>query len=248
LKTKSEDKYSGIYKGIGKLKNKTVKLHINPNVKPVAQRNRKTPFHLREKVEKENKTLLENDIIEEVNNEPTSWVSPIVTPPKQNGDVRVCVDMREANKAMEWERHQMPTIDELIHDMNGAKIFSKLDLKAGYNQLVLQEESRYITTFATHMGLYLYKRLNFWTKSASKVFQKTISEVIQGKEGSKNISNTHTRRQDGGLCISNFITSGNEIQSERTRSSVFGMVMQTFCNLSKGSTNIHVHYRLHAFN
>ncbi|XP_060570045.1 uncharacterized protein K02A2.6-like [Ruditapes philippinarum] len=188
LKTKIEDKYPGIYKGIGKLKNKTVKLHINPNVKPVAQRNRRTPFHLRDRVEKEITTFLENDIIEEVINEPTPWVSPIVTPPKQNGDVRLCVDMREANKAIERERHEMPTIDELIHDMNGAKIFSKLDLKAGYNQLVLQEESRYITTFATHMGLYRYKRLNFGTNSASEVFQKTISEVIQGIEGSKNIS------------------------------------------------------------
>lgn len=187
-KTKFEDKYPGIYKGIGKLKSKTVKLHINPNVKPVAQRNRRTPFHLRAKVEKEIKTLLENDIIEEVKNEPTPWVSPIVTPPKQNGDVRLCVDMREANKAIERERHQMPTIDELIHDMNGAKVFSKLDLTAGYNQLVLQEESRYITTFATHMGLYRYKRLNFGTNSASEVFQKTISEVIQGIGGSKNIS------------------------------------------------------------
>ncbi|XP_060571177.1 uncharacterized protein K02A2.6-like [Ruditapes philippinarum] len=151
-----EDKYQGIYDGIGKLKGQKVKLHINRDVKPVAQRNRRTPFHLRKKVQKEIEKLLENDIIEEVKNESTPWVSPIVTPPKKNGDVRLCIDMREANKAIERERHPMPTIDELIHDMNGAKVFSKLDLKAGYNQLELDEESRSITTFSTHMGLYRY--------------------------------------------------------------------------------------------
>jgi len=185
---KLEDRYPGIYTGIGKLKNQTVKLHINKDVTSVAQKNRRTPFHLREKVEKEIKKLLQDDIIEEVKNESTPWVSPIVTPPKKNGDVRLCVDMREANKAIERERHPMPTVDELIHDMNGAKVFSKLDLKCGYNQLVLEEESRPITAFSTHMGVYRYRRLNFGTNSASEVFQKAISSVIQGIPGAKNIT------------------------------------------------------------
>jgi hypothetical protein len=69
--------------------------------------------------------------------------------------------MREPNQAIQRERHQMPTIDELINDLNLAKVFSKLDLRAGYHQLELHEDSRYITTFSTHIGLYRYKRLNF---------------------------------------------------------------------------------------
>jgi len=154
----------------------------------VAQKGRRTPFHLRKKVEKEIATMLKDDIIEEINKESTPWVSPIVTPPKKNGDVRICVDMRMANKAIERERHPMPTIDELIHDLNGSNVFSKMDLKAGYNQLVLEEESRPITTFSTHIGLFRYKRLNFGTNSASEVFQKTISSIIAGIPGAKNIS------------------------------------------------------------
>ena len=148
-----EAKYPGIYDGIGKLKGQTVKLHINKEIKPVAQKNRRTPFHLRDKIEKEIKKLLNDDIVEEVKNESTPWVSAIVTPPKRNSDdVRICIDMREANKAIERERHPMPTIDELVHDLNGATVFSKLDLASGYNQLVLDEESTPITTFITHLG------------------------------------------------------------------------------------------------
>ena len=132
---------------------------------------------------------MNDDIIEEVKNESTPWVSAIVTPPKKNSDdVRICTDMREANKAIEKERHPMPTIAELIHDLNGATVFSKLDLASGYNQLVLDEESRPITTFITHLGIFRYKRLNFGTNSASEVFQKTASSVIQGINGAKNIS------------------------------------------------------------
>ena len=50
-----------------------------------------------------------------------------------------------------------PTIKEIVSDLNGAKVFSKLDLNQGYNQLELAPESRYITTFGTHLGLMRYK-------------------------------------------------------------------------------------------
>ena len=77
--------------------------------------------------------------------------------------------MRQPNKAIQRERHSMPTLDELIHDLNGATMFSKLDLRAGYHQLELNAESRYITTFSTHVGLFRYKRLNFGINSASEI-------------------------------------------------------------------------------
>ncbi|XP_056022138.1 uncharacterized protein LOC130055014 [Ostrea edulis] len=93
---KLEAKYPEVFKDkIGKYTGKPVKLHIDLDVKPVAQRNRRTPFHLRPKVEKEIQTLLDQDIIEKVGNTPTPWVSPIVTPPKKNpNEIRLCIDMR----------------------------------------------------------------------------------------------------------------------------------------------------------
>ena len=182
-------KYPNLFKGIGKLKDTMVKIHIDETVQPVAQKCRRTPFHLRDKVEKEIQKLLDEDIIEKVGGEPTPWVSPIVTPPKKEpGAIRICVDMRAANKAVLRERHQMPTVDELITDLNGSTVFSKLDLTAGYHQLELHPSSRYITTFSTHLGLFRYKRLNFGISSASEIFQETIRNVIQGIPGSKNIS------------------------------------------------------------
>jgi hypothetical protein len=74
----------------------------------------------RNKVERELNKRLEQEIIERIEGTPTSWVSPIVTPSKQNSDeFRLCVDMRNANKAITRERHILPTIDELIHDLSG---------------------------------------------------------------------------------------------------------------------------------
>ncbi|XP_061170050.1 uncharacterized protein K02A2.6-like [Saccostrea echinata] len=92
-------KHQDVFKGIGKLVNKTVHIHTDTSVKPVAQRSRRIPFHLRPKVEAELQKLLDDDIIERVENEPTPWVSPIVCVPKKNPDeIRVCVDMREQTK------------------------------------------------------------------------------------------------------------------------------------------------------
>jgi hypothetical protein len=56
---------------------------------------------------------------------PTLWVSPLVIIPKKNDEVQLCVDMRMANKAIRRECHPTPTIDDLIHRLNGAIVFSK---------------------------------------------------------------------------------------------------------------------------
>ena len=156
------ESYPKLFTGIGKLKDFQVKLHIDTNVQPTCQPHRRVPFHVRQKVEKELQKLEDDDVIEKVTG-PTPWVSPIVTPPKPKDPdkVRICVDMRQANTAIQRERHITPTMDDVIHELNGAKVFSKLDLNAGYHQLELHPASRYITTFTTHLGLRRYKRLNF---------------------------------------------------------------------------------------
>ena len=111
--------YTSIFKGIGELKNYEVKLSIDESVTPVAQRPRRVPFHIRKKVEEELTRLEEQGIIERVEG-PTPWVSPLTVIPKKNGDIRICVDMREANKAIIRERHPSPTVDDLIHALNGS--------------------------------------------------------------------------------------------------------------------------------
>ena len=118
----------------------------------------------------------------------TPFFSPLVIVPKKNSGVQLCVDMHMANKAIRRERHPTPTIDDLIHSMNGAKVFSKFDLRAGYHQLPLAPESRYITTFATLQGLRRYRKLNFGTCSASEIFQRVIQEQLRDIPNVINIS------------------------------------------------------------
>jgi hypothetical protein len=60
--------------------------------------------------------------------ESTPWVSPVAVVPKKEGKIRVCVDMRQVNKSIKREGHITPTINEVINDLNGAKIFCKLHL------------------------------------------------------------------------------------------------------------------------
>ena len=131
--------------------------------------------------------LEEQGIIENIEG-PTPWVSPLVIIPKKNGEVRLCIDMRRAKKAINREIHPSPTVDDLVHNLNRATVFTKLDLRQGYHQVPLSPESRYITTFTTHKGLRRYTRLNFGTNSASEMFQNIISEQIRDIPGTINIS------------------------------------------------------------
>ena len=79
-------------------------------------------------------------------------------------------------------------MEDVLADLNGAQFFSKLDLNQGYHQILLDERSRYITTFSTHMGLFWYKRLNFGISCASEMFQNAIRNALQGLQGVLNVS------------------------------------------------------------
>ena len=137
---------SVLCKEVGKMKDVSVSLSIDPAVRPVAMKHRRIPFHLRPKVEKEIEKLLDADIIEMVD-EPTDWVSSVVIGNKSNGDIRICVDMAEANKAIKRVHHVILTIEDIKYKVNGATYFSKIDLNKDYHQLELDLASRNLTTF-----------------------------------------------------------------------------------------------------
>ena len=168
------------------MKHFSVSLSIDSAVKPVAMKHCRIPFHLRNKVEKEIERLLDADIIEMID-EPTGWVSPVVIGNKPNGDIRICVDMTEANKAIKRIHHIIPTSEEIKYKVNGAQYCSKIDLNKGYHQLELEPSSRNITTFSTHLGIAWYKRLNFGCKSATEIFHETIRKKLLNIDGSINM-------------------------------------------------------------
>ena len=144
------------------------------------------PYHLRIKLSQKLKELQELDIIEKTTGS-THWALPVITVPKSDGDIRLCVDMRRANSAIKRKRHPIPTIEELLQEMNQSKIFSKLDVKWAYHQIELDLESRDITTFATHEGLFRYKRLMFEVSYAPEMNQRTMQQTLVGCKGVRNI-------------------------------------------------------------
>ena len=84
-------------------------------------------------------------------------------------------------------RHPIPTIDELLQEMNASKVFSKIDLNSAYHQIELEKESRGITTFVTHKGLFRYKRLMFGISCAPEMYQRVLQQILQSCEGALNI-------------------------------------------------------------
>ena len=129
-----KQKYPEVFEGVGKLKNKQISLDIDPTVKPTAQPYRRIPFNLRGRIRDKTTELLDLGIIEPVEG-PAPWVNLEVIVPRNKGEIRLCVDMRHANQAIVRRRYPIPTVDEVLHTMNGSKVLSKLDLKWEYQQL-----------------------------------------------------------------------------------------------------------------
>ena len=121
--------------GVGKLSGYQLKLHVDHKVTPIAQKPKRVPYPLKEKVQQKIEELLDLDIIEKVS-DPTTWVSPAVFVPKPNkDDVRIRVDRRRANEAIQREKLPIPTVDEVFEEMNGSTVFSKLDRNMGFHQI-----------------------------------------------------------------------------------------------------------------
>ena len=80
------------------------------------------------------------------------------------------------------------TIDDLVEAVNGATVFSKLDLIKAFHQMMLAEESRNLTTITTHMGLYRYLRLHMGIASASEILTEKVREILADIPGQINMT------------------------------------------------------------
>ena len=118
--------------------------------------------------------------------EPTDWVNSILAVVKTN-KIRICIDPRDLNKAIQREYFPMMTIEEVVAGMPQAKVFSVLDATSGYWQVKLDEASSKLRTFNTSYGRYRFSRLPFGIKSAPEVFQHRMSELFEDVEGVKAI-------------------------------------------------------------
>ena len=128
------------------------------------------PYHLRKKINDEIKRLENLDTIDKTYG-PQEWVSNLVATPRTNGDVRLCLDARSINQTIKRETFPIPTLDSVLDDMDGSTMFSKIDLKDAYMQVVLEEESRKITNFHTEFEIIDLKDSVSVSKTVLKSFK-----------------------------------------------------------------------------
>ena len=116
------------------------------------------------------------------------WLTQLVIVAKSNGDVRLCINMRNTNRVIERTRFPSPTVGDLIFKLKGAKYFIKLDLNSTFHQLKLYEDSRYITAFQTEDRIKRFKRLLFGLNSASEQLQHYLQITLADIPGAINIA------------------------------------------------------------
>ena len=166
-----------------------VDIQVDRSVVPTALSARTIPAALRETVKAELERLRKLKVIEFVT-KPTDWVSQMVTVQKKDGSVRLCIDPRLLNEALflKRERYHLPTFDEAIPEMAGAKVSSKLDLRAGFWHVVFTEQASDLTALQTPYGRFKWKRLPFGLCVSSEIFQRKVHEAFDGLQGVKCIT------------------------------------------------------------
>eukprot|EP00057_Strongylocentrotus_purpuratus_P015142 XP_011669616.1 PREDICTED: uncharacterized protein LOC105440782 [Strongylocentrotus purpuratus] len=167
--------------GLGKARNFKHRVKVKADHAPVQQKLRRLPLSVKDKVSQELERLEKEGVVEQIDS--SEWISPIVVAAKKSGDVRLCVDLCEVNKAIVVNKFPLPDIGELFSELEGSTVFSKMDLASAYHQLELDEESRDLTAFITHDGLYRFKRVCFGLASAPSTFQKMMSIILAGLPG-----------------------------------------------------------------
>jgi transposase InsO family protein len=109
----------------------------------------------------------------------SAWASSILFVPKKDGGLRMCIDYRALNKATIRNNYPLPRIDEVWDQIGGAKYFSTLDLRSGYNQIREADEDVHKTCFRTRYGAYEFLVVPFGLSGAPPVFQALMNEVLR---------------------------------------------------------------------
>ena len=121
--------------------------------------------------------LEEGIVVEQI--EPTPWVSSATFLKKPNGDVHVCLDPKDLNKAIIRENHKPMTVEEIAHQLAGAVVYTKADALKVFLQVHLTHETSLLTMFSYHHGRLRFLRMPFSAKMSQDVFQLHMNAILK---------------------------------------------------------------------
>ncbi|XP_026290645.2 uncharacterized protein K02A2.6-like [Frankliniella occidentalis] len=174
-------KYFKLFTGMGEFQQK-VEIMLDPTFQPVMCPARRYHFSIIQRLKTKLDDLERDGIVAKVTNEIPKFVSNMVIREKSNGDLRICLDPEQLNKAIQRSRYAIPTFDELSYKVRDQEIFTVLDLKWGFWHATLDEKSSMLCTFSTPHGLYRFLKMPFGLCSAPETFQFLTEQAFRGTD------------------------------------------------------------------
>ncbi|GJZ33886.1 putative reverse transcriptase domain-containing protein [Tanacetum coccineum] len=150
-------------------------IELIPGAEPISKAPyRMAPIELKE-LKDQLQELLERGFIRP---SVSPWGAPVLFVKKKDGSMRLCIDYRELNKITIRNRYPLPRIDDLFDQLQGAKHFSKIDLRSGYHQLRVKEQDISKTAFRTRYGHYEFLVMPFGLTNAPAVFMDLMNRIF----------------------------------------------------------------------